>query len=167
MDDDKAPASSEPVPPRPDGPRPEWQGPHWPAIGDRFEKAFTFSASEISEFATRLGDTNPLHHDADYAANSRFRGLIACGPHTSALFIALIANWFSCDWEMVGLQFQVRFDQAIRVDTEVRMAWTVAAIETNAAGTRAKVAVTGTAVDPNGRALLTGSATLVLWPKDG
>jgi acyl dehydratase len=162
MDDDKAPASPEPVPPRPG-----WQRPGWPRLGDRFEKAFTFSAAEISEFATRLGDTNPLHHDAEYANASRFRGLIACGPHTSALFIALLANWFSPDWEMVGLEFQVRFDQATRVDTAVRMAWTVAAIEANAAGTRAKVAVTGAAVDPAGRALLTGSASLVLWPKEG
>lgn len=142
-------------------------GPGWPRPGDRFEKAFTFSAEEISEFATRLGDTNPLHHDATYASASRFRGLIACGPHTSALFIALLADWFSRDWEMVGLEFQVRFDQAIRVDTEVTMAWTVAAIEAKSAGTRAKVAVTGSAVDPNGRALLTGSASLVLWPKEG
>jgi acyl dehydratase len=141
--------------------------PDWPAIGDRFEKAFSFSAEEISHFATLLGDTNPLHHDADYAAASRFRGLIACGPHTSALFIALLADWFSRDWEMVGLDYQVRFDQAVRVDTKVTMAWTVAAIEANAAGSRAKLAVTGEAVDPNGRPLLTGSATLVLWPKEG
>lgn len=141
--------------------------PGWPKIGDRFEKAFTFSAAEISDFATRLGDTNPLHHDAEYAAASRFRGLIACGPHTSALFIALLANWFSPGWEMVGLEFQVRFDQAVRADTKITMAWTVAAIEANSAGSRAKLAVTGEAMDPSGRPLLTGSATLVLWPKEG
>ncbi|ALK08901.1 bifunctional enoyl-CoA hydratase/phosphate acetyltransferase [Blastochloris viridis] len=141
--------------------------PEWPDIGDRFEKEFCFSADEISDFATRLGDNNPLHHDTEYAAASRFRGLIACGPHTSALFIALLASWFSPDWELVGLEFQVRFDQPIRVDTTVRMVWTVASVEANAAGTRAKLAVTGEAVDPNGRPLLTGSATLVLWPKEG
>jgi acyl dehydratase len=141
--------------------------PDWPAIGDRFEKTFFFSAEEISQFATLLGDTNPLHHDAEYANASRFRGLIACGPHTSALFIALIANWFSPDWEMVGLDYQVRFDQVVRVDTKVTMAWTVAAIAANAAGSRAKLTVSGEAVDPNGRPLLTGSANLVLWPKEG
>ncbi|BBF92722.1 MaoC family dehydratase [Blastochloris tepida] len=141
--------------------------PLWPHPGDRFEKTFTFSAAEISDFATRCGDTNPLHHDADYAANSRFRGLIACGPHTSAVFIALIANWFARDWEIIGQEFQVRFDQAVRVDTPVRMAWTVAEIDTNSAGTRAKLVVTGAAVDPAGRPVLTGRASVVLWAKAG
>ncbi|NJL08310.1 MAG: MaoC family dehydratase, partial [Methylacidiphilales bacterium] len=152
MSDDRLP----PLASDPALPKPGWPKPDWPKLGDRFEKVFTFSAGEISDFASRCGDTNPLHHDADYAANSRFRGLIACGPHTSAVFIALIANWFSPDFEMVGLEFQVRFDQAIRVDTQVRMAWTVAEIETNSAGTRAKLVVTGAAIDPSGRPLLTG-----------
>ncbi|WP_170263431.1 MaoC family dehydratase [Blastochloris sulfoviridis] len=140
--------------------------PRWPELGDRFEKTFAFSATEISDFAARCGDTNPLHHDPEYAANSRFRGLIACGPHTSAVFIALIANWFAPDWEIIGQEFQVRFDQAVRVDTPVRMAWTVAEIDANSAGTRAKLIVTGEALDPAGRPLLTGRAAVVLWPKE-
>ena len=136
-------------------------------MGDRFEKVVTFAADEISDFATRLGDTNPLHHDAGYAEASRFRGLIACGPHTSAVFIALIAQWLSRDWEMVGLDFSMRFDQAIRAETPVRMFWTLAEIEPNAHGRRARAVVEGEARDPAGRPMLSGRASVVLWPKEG
>lgn len=148
-----------------DRPRPALR-PAWPAVGDRYENIVTFTADEISQFATSLGDTNPLHHDAAFAESSRFRGLIACGPHTSAVFIALIARWLSFDWDMVGLDFSIRFDQAIRAETPVRMSWTLTEIEPNSHDTRACAVVEGEARDPSGRLLLSGRARVVLWPKE-
>ena len=58
-------------------------------VGDRFSKAAAFTSDSIREFATLVGDTNPLHHDDNAAAE--FGGVIASGIHTfSAVFAAVL-----------------------------------------------------------------------------
>ena len=51
--------------------------------------------------------TNPVHHDSEVAAKSRFGRLIASGPHTTAHLLALTASHFSKHGAMLGLEFRV------------------------------------------------------------
>lgn len=62
------------------------------AVGDSFSKTLVFDKESIRSFATVAGDTNPLHHDEEVAAASRFGGLIASGPHFTALMMGVVAQ---------------------------------------------------------------------------
>jgi len=59
----------------------------WPK--QRFSSRELLTLDSVSRFARAAGDENPLHHAADCAARTRFRGSIASGPHTSALLMGL------------------------------------------------------------------------------
>jgi 3-hydroxybutyryl-CoA dehydratase len=59
---------------------------------ERFSAVLSLDPSNTSGFARSVGDTNPLHHDADYAAATRFGRLLASGPQTTAHLLALTAS---------------------------------------------------------------------------
>ena len=44
--------------------------------GERFSREHIFSVGEAIAFALAAGDDNPLHHDAEFAARTRFGQLI-------------------------------------------------------------------------------------------
>ncbi|MBV7334674.1 MaoC family dehydratase [Chloroflexi bacterium TSY] len=48
----------------------------------RFCKEVTLNTEMVSEYATAVGDLNPIYHDANYAAGTRFKRLIASGTQT-------------------------------------------------------------------------------------
>jgi len=62
-----------------------------PAVGARATWTRTISAEDVEAFARISGDRNPLHFDADFAAATRFGGLVVHGGLTTALFNALVA----------------------------------------------------------------------------
>jgi 3-hydroxybutyryl-CoA dehydratase len=62
---------------------------------ERFSATVALDPQTTSAFAHSVGDTNPVHHDAAVAAQSRFGRLIASGPHTTAHLLALTASHFS------------------------------------------------------------------------
>ena len=92
---------------------------------DRFSRRLRLSEAEISQFARAAGDHNPLHHDPEYAASTRYGGIVASGPQTSALLMGLTATHFSRIGPMVGLEFQFRFRAAVPADDEVTLEWLV------------------------------------------
>ncbi|MDB5397447.1 MAG: hypothetical protein JWM91_4953 [Rhodospirillales bacterium] len=94
-------------------------------IGDSFAKQVRFDASSIASFALLTGDTNPLHHDAIYAAQTRFGGIIASGSHITALMTGMVAGHFSDKGLNVGLDFSFRFQAPVRLNDLVQMRWTV------------------------------------------
>src|SRR2546429_9285081 len=56
-------------------------------IGDRFGKEVAFTEDSIRQFATYVGDSNPLHHDQAAAAASSFGWLIASGIKTFSMML--------------------------------------------------------------------------------
>ncbi len=62
---------------------------------ERFSSEVTLNPTLVSEFAKAAGDFNPMHHDPEFAANTRFKKLIASGTHTTALLLGLTASHFS------------------------------------------------------------------------
>ena len=59
-------------------------------IGDSFSFSRFIDSDSIARFADFSGDYNPLHHDAEFAKNSEFGGVIAPGMLLSSLFSTLI-----------------------------------------------------------------------------
>jgi acyl dehydratase len=62
---------------------------------ERFHSEHTLTPAEISAYALAAGDNNPIHHDAKFAANTRYGRVIASGTHTTALLLGLTASHFS------------------------------------------------------------------------
>lgn len=94
-------------------------------VGDTFSKQVRFDGNSISSFALLTGDTNPLHHDAAYAAETRFGGIIASGAHVTALLTGMVAGHFADKGVNVGLDFSFRFQAPVRLDDTVNMRWTM------------------------------------------
>ena len=51
----------------------------------------TVAGEMVAAYAELTGDRNPLHFDAEFAAGTRFKGLIAQGGITTGLLHALVA----------------------------------------------------------------------------
>jgi phosphate acetyltransferase/phosphate butyryltransferase len=62
------------------------------ALGDTAAIQRRLSAEDIQLFAVLSGDVNPQHLDADYAAASRFHGVIAHGMFGGALISAVLGT---------------------------------------------------------------------------
>ena len=63
-----------------------------PAVGQVGTWTKTFTAEDVETFAALTGDRNPLHFDADFAAQTRPGSLIVHGGLTTGLFNALVAQ---------------------------------------------------------------------------
>ena len=96
---------------------------------ERFSAVLSLDPSDTSGFARSVGDTNPLHHDVDYAAATRFGRLLASGPQTTAHLLALTASHFSKRGAMLGLEFWVRFRRPIYADETISLEWLVISVK--------------------------------------
>jgi acyl dehydratase len=98
---------------------------------ERFSAEVTLSPTAVVEFANAAGDNNPIHHDPQFAASTRFGRPTASGPHTTALLLALTASHFSKTGAMLGLEFWVRFRRAIYADETICLEWMVIKVTPN------------------------------------
>jgi 3-hydroxybutyryl-CoA dehydratase len=99
---------------------------------ERFSSEVTLTPAMVAEYAHAVGDTNPIHHDPQFAAASRYGRLIASGTHTTALLLGLTAAHFSKKGSMVGLEFWVRFRRPVFADETVQLEWLVVKVTPNA-----------------------------------
>jgi 3-hydroxybutyryl-CoA dehydratase len=51
---------------------------------ERFSRQVMLTQESVGAYAHAVGDTNPVHHDAELAAATRFGRPIASGTHTTA-----------------------------------------------------------------------------------
>jgi 3-hydroxybutyryl-CoA dehydratase len=130
---------------------------------ERFSATVTLEPSAVSAFAAAVGDTNPVHHDAEVAASSRFGRLLASGPQTTAHLLALTASHFSKRGAMLGLEFWVRFRKPVYADETITLEWLVVSVKHNSRLNGEIIDLRGrvrkqngeTAVGAKGRVLLT------------
>src|SRR5919197_52162 len=99
---------------------------------ERFSTEITLTPALVAAYAQAAGDTNPVHHDQDFAAVTRYGRLIASGTHTTALLLGLTASHYSKHGAMVGLEFWVRFRRPIYADETIRLEWLVVKVTPNA-----------------------------------
>lgn len=99
---------------------------------ERFSTEVTLTPEMVRTYAYAAGDNNPVHHDAAFAAASRYGRPIASGTHTTALLLGLTASHYSQTASMVGLEFWVRFRRPIYADETIRLEWLVVKVTPNA-----------------------------------
>jgi len=63
-----------------------------PSVGSTARRSRTVSHRDIELFTELTGDRNPLHYDEQFAAGTRFGGLIVQGGVTSGLLNAVVAE---------------------------------------------------------------------------
>ena len=100
-------------------------------LQERFSKEVSLSPSMVAEYANAAGDDNPLHHDPEFAATTRFGRPIASGTHTTALLLGLTASHFSKKGGAVGLEFCVQFQRPIYADEKILLEWLVVKVTKN------------------------------------
>jgi acyl dehydratase len=129
-----------------------------PAVGPAIQAGYCFSRvhrfddEQVRTFARAAGDENPLHHDADFARNTRFGGLIASGAHTTSLLMGLVGSHFAKRGHVLGMSFSVDLLYPVFATETVTLAWVV--ISTSAAARRKNGSVLeleGSMKDANGR----------------
>lgn len=91
-------------------------------VGDSITFSKEISDDDVRGFAEASGDTNPLHLEDDYAAETRFGGRIAHGMLVGGLISAALARfpgtvvYLSQDFEFKG---PVRIGDRARAEVEV------------------------------------------------
>jgi 3-hydroxybutyryl-CoA dehydratase len=98
---------------------------------DRFSTEVSLSPTMVAKYANAAGDNNPIHHDPEFAATTRYGRPIASGTHTTALLLGLTASHFSNKGYMVGLEFWVRFKRPIYADEKICLEWLVVKVTPN------------------------------------
>ncbi len=134
-------------------------------IGERITGQVSLTREEIARFATLCGDQNPLHHDESHARQTRFGGIIACGPHITSLMMGLTATHFSRDGAMLGLEFTFRFRKAVKADEQITMEWEIVAAEYKASLQGSLVTLHGKATNQEGQEALTGTGKILATEK--
>jgi acyl dehydratase len=133
-------------------------------VGERFSRELHFDAASIRQFATLVGDGNPLHHDEAVAASSRFGKLIASGTHTSALMVASTAAYVTQRSPSLGLEMSCRLRRAVTAGATLRVEWEIAAIEPKQSLGGSILTFIGQLVAEGGEIAATGTAkSLVPW----
>ena len=132
---------------------------------ERFSSVVTLTPKAVADYANAVGDTNPVHHDPAFAARTRYGRLIASGPHTSALLLALTASHFSGKGSVVGLEFWVKFRRPVFADETIRLEWLVVKVTPNAKLGGDIVDMRGRIVGADGKTALGAKGRVLVTPQ--
>ncbi len=131
--------------------------------GTTRSKPYTFDVETIAAFAANAGDQNPLHHDPEFAARSRFGGIIASGAHMAAVLMGFGASFVSEFGEAVGLEFSYRFAKAIPAGTNATLTYTIGSAEPHAKLGGLLLAFDGQITDATGQVYVTSTGKAVIF----
>ena len=131
-------------------------------VGDTFDRVVTLNRDDIASFARSCGDGNPLHHDADVAQRSRFGGIIASGPHYTALFMGLAATHFAKSGGALGLEFAFQFRRAVKADDTLEMRWEITSLEHKESLGGDLAALSGTITNQDGVTVVTARGKMLV-----
>lgn len=133
-------------------------------IGEVARKRYKFTAQNISHVAHALGDNNPVHHDAEMAAGTRFGGIISSAGHSTGVFVSLLAEHFTREHEAYGLEFGYKLRKAVPAGLDAKIEWRVVALEPSAKLGGDILKVEGELTDDDGRVYIEGNGALLVIP---
>ena len=120
----------------------------------------TIAQQQLHAYAQASGDWNPLHLDAEFAATTRFGGIIAHGMLTLAFISELMTVAFDKAWLESG-SLRARFKGAAYVGDRIEVRGRVTKEEPHLRGNKVECAVT-VANRELGRELVSGTANVIL-----
>ncbi len=97
-------------------------------INDTHSHAFRFSQADVDAFARVTGDNNPLHLDAEFAAQTPFKRPIIHGMLGASIFTKVLGTEFP-GYGSVYLGQTLEFLRPMFVDTDYEVTFTVQAID--------------------------------------
>jgi acyl dehydratase len=112
-----------------------------PHVGQTARRSLTLTREHVESFAKLTGDYNPLHFDADFAARTRFKGLVVQGGLTTGLLHALVAMDLPGPGS-VFLSQQWKFTAPVYIDDTITAEAEVVSVHANKPVTQIRVLVT-------------------------
>jgi len=134
-------------------------------IGEKFSESLTLTPEETKAFSRAARDFNPLHHDEEIAANSRYKRLIASGTQTGAHLMALPATYFSRRYDVVGLDFSLRFHKPVYADETIHLEWEVVDVTPMSSNTADVVEMKGRVTNSNGDLAIAATGRVMVADK--
>jgi 3-hydroxybutyryl-CoA dehydratase len=125
--------------------------------GDQFIWERHISADDVKQFAEIVGDLNPIHLDAEFAANSFFKKRIVHG----AFLAGLISKVLGMDFPGQGTVYisqNSMFKRPVYVDTRVSVEVKV----TQVIAEKRRLILDTNIINSDNQVCLTGSATVWL-----
>lgn len=129
-------------------------------VGDRAELSRTVTTGDIQKFAEVSGDTNPLHHDAEYASKTRFGQCIAHGMLGAGFISAVIGTKLAPHACAVYLSQNLRFLRPVKIGDTVRAIVEVKGVEAE----KRMVTLETECYNQDGDAVIKGEAVILLDP---
>lgn len=93
-------------------------------VNQTYSHDFSFSQTEVNQFAQVTGDKNPVHTDADYAAKTMFKRPIMHGMLSASLFSKVFGTLFPGEGT-IYLKQSLNFLKPMYVDVTYEAVFTV------------------------------------------
>ena len=129
-------------------------------VGDWAEFEKTVTAEDVSLFAQVTGDTNPLHHDAGYAAKTRFGECIAHGMLSAGFISAALGTQLAPHCCVVYLSQNLRFLRPVKIGDTIKAIAYVKGIEHE----KRQVTIETNCFNQKGDPVVKGEAVVLLDP---
>lgn len=130
-------------------------------LGDRFGRTERIEARHLDDGARLIGDFNPLHVDADFAARSRHGARILHGVITSALIGAEFGMVYA--GTAIGyLEHGARFLAPVKIGDTLTIAWTVTELIPKPHHGGGIVVAEATAVNQHGTLVCTANGRMLV-----
>jgi len=97
-------------------------------VGSVFKQTFSFTQDEVNLFIKLSGDSNPIHWDKEYAAQTPFKKPIIHGVLGSSIFSKVLGTVFPAEGT-IYLGQEVRFLRPMFVDVEYEAVFTVKEVD--------------------------------------
>ena len=123
-------------------------------IGRTWEHAFRFSQDQVNAFANITGDTNPLHINPEYAAQTAFKKPILHGMLGACVFSKVFGTVYPGP-KSIYLSQSLEFRKALFPDENYLARFTIIAFERKRITVKTQILDSGT-----GEELTTGEAIL-------
>jgi acyl dehydratase len=100
-----------------------------PQVGDEYRHRFSFSQDDVIKFAEVSGDNNPIHLDAEYAAQTSFKRPIIHGHLSSSVFTRFLGTGIPGGPGSIYIKQVTEYKRPMFVDTEYEVVFRIVSID--------------------------------------